>query len=341
MSRKTTLLYYGISALCGSLFTILIAVSIKSGRANNTVGETENIQSTESGAYKVKRYSSNYKYINPIISVESVNESANYAVLKEAINNYIAVERENGLTYASVYFKELTDNEWFSINARERYDPASLLKVGVLITYLRMAELHKELLDMEVVYQGRPGFVFPTEHFGSDTVVEGRKYKISELLQHMIRYSDNRATLFLEDHMDTTIFKKEFTDLGLPEPHFNGPSFTLDVEEYAMMFKALYNAGYLWKTTSEDALALLTESVFKNGLLKELPAGVVAAHKYGECGNRISHELHEAGIIYLNDHPYLVTVMTRGTDWNKLSEVVGHISKMVYDSRVNSLTPKS
>jgi len=74
---------------------------------------------------------------------------------------------------------------------------------------------------MEVVYHGGKGFVFPLEHFESDTVIEGHIYKIKELIQHMIRYSDNRATLFLENHMDTTVFKKEFVDLGITEPVFN------------------------------------------------------------------------------------------------------------------------
>jgi len=86
---------------------------------------------------------------------------------------------------------------------------------------------------------------------------------------------------------------------------------------------------------SNDALSLLTESTFKDGLLKELPSSIVVAHKYGESGDAVSHQLHEAGIIYLQNKPYLISVMTRGTDWNKLSEVIGHISRMTYDYMIN------
>jgi beta-lactamase class A len=88
--------------------------------------------------------------------------------------------------------------------------------VGVLITYLQMAEHDHNRMNMEAEYHGRTGFRLPVEHYLSDTVLENHHYKISELLEHMIRYSDNRATPFLEDHMDTTIFKKKFADLVSP-----------------------------------------------------------------------------------------------------------------------------
>jgi beta-lactamase class A len=282
--------------------------------------------------YQVKRFKSNYKFISPIVSIETTQESPELQSLKGRLNDYISGEKQKGLTSAAVYFREFSaSNGWFAINAKEKYDPGSLLKVGVLITYMQMAEDNPKLLNMEVQYQGRKGFVLPVEHYQSDTVIEGHQYRISELLEHMIKYSDNRATLFLEDHMDTAIFKREFGDLGISEPNFQDPRFTLNVAEYSMMFRALYNAGYLRKNASENALALLSESVFNDGLKKGLPGSVVIAHKYGEFGSGDFRELHESGIIYLDKHPYLLTVMTRGTDWNELSNVIGHISKIVYE----------
>jgi beta-lactamase class A len=138
--------------------------------------------------------------------------------------------------------------------------------------------------------------------------------------------------------MDTTIFKREFDDLGITEPRFNNPNYTLNVKEYSMLFNALYSAGYLRKQASENALALLSESTFKNGLLKYLPRDVVASHKFGESGNGVIHELHESGIIYLDNSPYLLTIMTRGKDWDVLSETIGQISKKVYDRMALSST---
>lgn len=281
--------------------------------------------------YTIAGYNSAYKFIHPILSIEPVNESEKYAGIKKNIEDYIAGEKQKGLTSASVYFREFSKGQWFGINLTEKYDPGSLLKVGVLITYLRMAENDKDLLKKEIEYHAEKGFRFPEEHFKSESVSEGGKYTLNELLRFMIVYSDNRATLFLEDHMDTTVFKNEFTDLGMTPPRFSDPNYTLNPKEYSMMFKALYTSGYLQKRASETALSLLSESVFKEGLLKGLPPNVTIAHKFGEFGNGTMHELHECGIIYLNNTPYLINIMTRGNDWNQLSDLIGHISKTVYD----------
>ncbi len=335
MQRKSLLLYCILSAIGGSIFTFATVIVFNSSGANK-IALSNKEESYKASALNIKRFNNNYKFISPVISVEPEKESAKYSGLKENLSTYILAEQGKGLTSAAVYFKKYSSGEWFTINGNERYDPGSLLKVGVLITYLRMAEIDNNLLNKEIVYHGQPGFIFPTEHYQSDTILEGHKYTINQLLGYMIRNSDNRATIFLEDHMDTTLFKKEFNDLGITTPRFDDPNFTLNIHEYSMMFNALYNAGYLRKRASEDALALLAESKFKNGLLKELPATAVVAHKYGEYGNRISHELHESGIVYLNNDPYIVTVMTRGTEWNELSEVIGHISGMIYNYEAGS-----
>jgi hypothetical protein len=89
--------------------------------------------------------------------------------------------------------------------------------------------------------------------------------------------------------------------------------------------------------------SLLIQSDFKEGLLKKLPPSVIAAHKFGECAYAIVHapgekpygtlnELHEAGFIYNNNDPYLITIMTKGPDRKYLSEIVGNISFLVYNA---------
>jgi beta-lactamase class A len=80
-------------------------------------------------------------------------------------------------------------------------------------------------------------------------------------------------------------------------------------------------------------LKLLNECNFKDGLQKGLPAEVNVAHKFGEWGDTKSniHELHETGIVYLNSNPYLVTIMTRGTNPKDLSLEIGKISRTIYD----------
>ena len=333
LSKKIPSYYLIIAVLIGSAATFTAISLITKSAAKNIERSTDNTDSNGEANYKIIRDPRNYKYISPIISIEPVNESERYGALKNEIQTFVDKEKQTGSVQSvSVYLKDFNKGEWMTINPAEIYNPGSLLKVGVLITYMRMAEGHPDFLKREVVYHGEKGFVFPIEHYRSDTVIEGHTYKISDLLECMIKNSDNRATVYLENYMDTTIFKKEFADLGITEPRFNDPTYSLNVKEYSMMFKALYNAGYLKRMASENSLSMLTRSTFKNGLLKELPSGVVIAHKYGEAGNLNMHELHESGIIYLNNNPYMITIMTKGTDWDKLSETIGHISRMAYEN---------
>jgi hypothetical protein len=48
------------------------------------------------------------------------------------------------------------------------------------------------------------------------------------------------------------------------------------------------------------------------------------------------NQLHDCGIIYYPGNPYLLCVMTRGTDWSALEKTIQTISAMTYkevDSR--------
>jgi beta-lactamase class A len=332
LKKKVPLYYVVLSAILGVSCTFLYFSnkSKNDSAEENTTADNATAKNAQSGYYI--QHLKGYKYISPIIYAEPVSESDKYALLKGAITNFIELEKASGqVNNVSVYMKDFNGGDWLAIDPGEPYYPGSLLKVGVLMTYLRMAEKNHDLMKKEVVYQVKKGFVFPTEHYKAKTVEDGHKYTIKELIDYMIKYSDNGATVFLENMMDTTIFKNEFADLGITEPQFNNPDYMLNVKEYSNIFKALYSAGYLKRRASDSALSLLTQTVFRDGLVKELPASAVVAHKFGESGNDNIHELHESGIVYLDNNPYMLTVMTRGTDWNRLSGVLGHISKMVYD----------
>jgi hypothetical protein len=85
---------------------------------------------------------------------------------------------------------------------------------------------------------------------------------------------------------------------------------------------------------SEYATELLVEATFKDGILKKIPRTVPVAHKMGEWGDGNTVELHDCGIVYIEGNPYIITIMTKGKDMKMLSEAIGNISKIVFDSMV-------
>ena len=73
-----------------------------------------------------------------------------------------------------------------------------------------------------------------------------------------------------------------------------------------------------------------------------LPKDVTIAHKFGEHvsgsnGVISSVELHDCGIVYAPKKPYLLCVMTRGSDFDKLSGIIKSISNMVYEGVTEDL----
>jgi beta-lactamase class A len=55
-------------------------------------------------------------------------------------------------------------------------------------------------------------------------------------------------------------------------------------------------------------------------------------HKFGEAGDANEKQLHESAIIYLDNNPYLLTIMTKGNDMKKLPDVINQISALIYQN---------
>ena len=108
----------------------------------------------------------------------------------------------------------------------------------------------------------------------------------------------------------------------------------------------LYNGTYLTKEMSEKALELLSKVDFTGGIRSGLPSDMVVAQKFGERDISTTSgvaragdikELHDCGIVYFPDHPYLLCVMTSGNNFDKLSSVLKDVSNVVYQSMSSGL----
>jgi hypothetical protein len=124
-----------------------------------------------------------------------------------------------------------------------------------------------------------------------------------------------------------------FRSIGLGNIKFDINT-ALSVREYSVLFRVLYNASYLNEEYSEKALSLLAQSEFNNGIKKSIPKNIKVANKFGErhIENTDVYQLHDCGIIYYPDRPYLLCVMTRGETLDILSSEIQKLSKIVFDS---------
>ena len=201
-----------------------------------------------------------------------------------------------------------------------------------------MNEKKPGLIDQKITFE-KPFTAEKNPVFLSKGVQLGSSYTIRDLLTYMIKYSDNNATLLLNQHIDLPTFKKVFTDLELEAPdwYHNDTDYSITAKDYSLFLKELFNATYLNTEDSEYCMALLSECDFKDGLVAGLPPNCVIAHKFGEGGTHFTQELSESGIIYINNSVYLLTVMTKGQDIKKLPKAISGISTLVYE-KISALT---
>lgn len=327
MLKKQFPLYYTLLAM---LTSILISGAVFYYYTHETT-VTQKGEVKLCSEFMIARLSG-YKFIKPLVYAEQSCESRRYSPLKKTVEGIISDLKAKGvLTQASIYLRDFRQGEWTVIGANQTFTPGSLIKVPLLMTYMRMEERAPGLLNRKLVLHQAavPPQTYTTHHIEFE-----KEYTVRELLTYMIADSDNYATLLLNQNIDVPALRKLFTDLGLPEPDVTDRNFQITTQEYSVFLKALYNASYLTINNSEFAVELLANCNFREGMVKLLPASLKVAHKFGESGTAFEGQLHESGIVYLADNPYLLVIMTKGPDVKKLPEVLAVISKTVYDEMV-------
>ncbi|MDD5040554.1 MAG: class A beta-lactamase-related serine hydrolase [Patescibacteria group bacterium] len=272
-----------------------------------------------------------YEFINPLLECE-INaglESIDLKSFKGTIEQEVhALLSDTAISHISVYYRDLNNGPWYGINEKENFKPASLLKVPVMIAYYKMAETDPAIFDTSLT-------VNPTQSTGSNTsenLTAGANYSVQQLIEIMIVRSDNLAFEMLAGNIGDERIQQIHRDLGLTTISSDTPEDFISVKAYASLFRILYNASYLNRDMSEKALELLSRSDFNYGLAAGVPGSIKIANKFGVVGAEGdgTKQLHDCGIIYYPNHPYLLCIMTRGGDMNKLTSAIGTISSTIF-----------
>lgn len=273
-------------------------------------------------------------------------DKSSYNDLRNSIVAYISDEKKAGEAIAvSVYFRDLNDGPTFGISQYAPFIPASLLKLPLAMAYMRLSESNPGLLSTSIQFnQDVPllsQYYKPPLSAKKDT-----PYLVSDLLRYMLAYSDNASYGALFDYLKQvpdgpSSLYRMYQNLGIDTnllENTNGSDVTQDVDPqtYGSIFRGLYYGSYLDAASSEQIIKWLLQSDFQNGLQAKIPSDIPVADKFGERSSADgSKELHDCGIVYYPKNPYVLCIMTQGTNWSDLSSIIETISKQIYDE-VNS-----
>jgi beta-lactamase class A len=329
--KKLPLYYTLVVILLTSALAYIVTNYFDSKEKNKIIELSE---ANNSCTYNIERLKG-YPFIKPIMFVDDVCEGDDLATIKKEITTLIeSYKNYQGVISASAYIKEFNHNEWIAVNEEEKYEPGSLFKVPILIAYLKMNEEHQGVLDKEISFN-QSFSIDKVVAFKSKSIVLGKSYTVRELLKYMIVYSDNNATALLNNNLKPEVLIKLFKDLDLDLPNVNAKQYFFTTKQYSLFMRAIFNASYLSIDDSEYAAELLNKCEFNDGIRKGVPASVKMAHKFGESGTPSEKQLHESAIVYVQNRPYLITVMTKGKDNAILSKLISEISALVYKDQAN------
>lgn len=268
-----------------------------------------------------------YQFISPLLECEHfVNQKD--ASLKDMNQKVRTLARQYEDQHISVYYRDLITGAWYGYQESEPFSPQSLLKIPVVIALLKIEEAQPGTLQKKVTYSTSIESNLPEDQ----SLRLGDSYTLQELLERTLILSDNVAFNLLVEVIPTEFLKKVHTDLNLAFPSETTPDDFITVHSYSTIFRVLYNSSYLSRANSEYLLRVLADSTFEQGLRAGLPQEMVVAHKFGikQAAAGAQSQLHDCGVIYYDERPYILCVMTRGNNITEQQQAIQHISREIF-----------
>jgi beta-lactamase class A len=288
---------------------------------------------------------SGYQFISPLLSCNLVSSGLfpEDQTVHQSIEQAVDAQIKAGtFSKASVYFSDFKTGKWASVYPDDKYYPSSLGKIPIMMAYYEMAAQDPTVLDKEIMYTGGPDLNDMQDIPPAQAIVVGQTYTVSQLIGYMIEDSDNNAAQLLYANVDQSDLNNIYSELGIPTDE-DVTAANADIatpQQIGSLFRILYNATYITHDYSEEALNLMSQSSFTQGIVAGVPAGTTVSHKLGLVGigngdPAPEHELHDCGIVYGPD-TYLICVMTRGSaPLTTMEAGVASISRAVYQQVEN------
>lgn len=283
----------------------------------------------------------NTQFTSPYLECPGIaNSDPNLVKAKKEIEKYISeVKKSDSSLRVSVYLRDLNNGPWIGVNEQENFAPASLIKVPLMIYYFNIAQQDPAVLEREFVYD--PSKMISIDNLsdfvgGEYHLVPGESYTTAELIERMIIHSDNHSADLLYLAIDNDVFNQMFFELQLVIEMQDGEP-VLNAKNYSSLFRVLYNADFLSRAMSEQALELLSRASYQQGLARYIPESIPVSAKYGvhNYGNPdgTAYQVHDCGIIYQPEKPYLACIMTRSEDSSffRQAEIIAQLSKIIFE----------
>jgi beta-lactamase class A len=267
--------------------------------------------------------------------------------LDEEIDRLIA---ESGAGRIGISYYDTTDGTTWSRNGDEVFHAASTMKVPVMMALFREIEQGKLTLDQPIevrneftsIFDGSTFSIPPTEDSDSELhELVGTSLPLEELIRRMIVRSSNLATNIVIELTGAARVTELMRELGADRmqvlrgvediPAYEaGMNNTATANDLMIALRALAEGGEREQPAAVRMIEILLAQEFNEGIPAGLPPEVPVAHKTGS----ITSIYHDAAIVYpAGSAPYIIVVLTGGTDDEEASRTVAAISRTIWNWR--------
>lgn len=277
-----------------------------------------------------------YRRAKPVLYSEPECPSTSLDPIRDSLALLVLDHIRSGdITNASVYFRDMANNQWTVVNDSAEFKTSSTRRMSVLITYLRMAQQDPGLFERSFMVEGRSSEgVAPYGNVPCAGVAPGQRYTVRQLLESDVKCADDLANTVLMRHIDTDMLRRTVKDLRGNDGRDPDKQYPTTARRYAVSMKALYESDMLSPIVADYAMNLLVDSGIRTGLTSGVPDTVQVARRFSVVRSENgTQELHECAVFYLDPKPYMLSIMTQGGEFSKLPAVIQDISRFVYRYR--------
>ncbi len=235
-----------------------------------------------------------------------------------------------------ISIKDLQTGESFSMNGNRSFNPASVIKIPVMIEAYNQIEQGRISLSTELTLQQHnklPG-AGSIQFFHNKT-----PFTVGRLIELMITDSDNTATAMLIEKLGMYRINATARKVGMKKTvvrdwtmlnKLPGRHNITSPEDMLMVMDKMYKGQLISKTASVAMLETMKRQRHKWGIARFLPPSTVIANKTGS----LDFVRNDVGIIWQNDKPYIVSIFSEHLPSNHGGSVmVGALSKAIFDNR--------
>lgn len=245
---------------------------------------------------------------------------------REIFKNEIERLLQNQEGEYGIFIKNLSNEETFSQNDHQIFEPGSLYKIWVMAAVfekIKSGELNEDDKLIADVASLNEEFEIDSENaeFKSGKI----NFSIKSALLQMITISHNYAALALVDKVGRSQISDFLQRNGLTESSMGIPPQTSALD-LAKFFEKLYHGEIIDKDYSLRMLDILSAQKIDDRIPKYLPPGTKVAHKTGDIG----YFENDAGIVYSPKGDFILVILSETKNPADAGEKIAKMAEAAY-----------